>query len=359
MKYLLRLSLVLLACGAFAACGEGGGSSSPLSVNTPAPSPTPTRTPLPGPIVAGQLLPPAGTIYLGAYVDTTGLTGGNTPADLIQFESELGRTLALHMYYQSFLTNWGNRSAQDDFNNSRVPIDSWNCGDTNANIAAGLQDNEIKLKADEIKTYGWPVFVRFFWDMNLPASQLSRSLCFDPHFDYTDQNTHVQTFNGAEFIAAWKHVHDIFVQEGAVNAIFVWSVDSLGVNPLNPSDNGDDHYYYPGDAYVDWVAIDAYDLNGTSFANTYAPMYSVVSGLHKPIMIAETGVPPASQASFFTGGASVLAQQFPQVKAYSYYDAVYYAVGFPENQDWRIGSSGLPSFSAFANDPYLQGTYVH
>lgn len=364
MKNLLRLSVILLFCACFAACGEGSNSST-LSSGSAVPTPTPTRTPLTAPINAGALLPPAGTNYLGAYVNTSGLNGGNTPKDTALLESQIGRTLALHMYYQAWATNWGNRSAADDFNNGRVPIDSWNCGAPDAVVAATPNpspspfatpdpyDAEITLKAQEVKAYAWPVFIRFFWDMNTPDNNLTRQGCYGQLTDLPHGY-----FSGKNFVAAWIKIHDIFEQVGATNAVFVWSVNSQGVNPLNPDQSVDENYY-PGDKYVDWVGIDAYDTNNGSFSQTFQSTYNNLATLHKPIMITETGALPGQQTSFFQEAVPAMQSQFPLVRGLVYYDSIYYdSPGFNQNQDWRITSNALPAFSGFANSRLMQGMYV-
>ncbi|HEX8805896.1 MAG TPA: hypothetical protein VF741_03060, partial [Candidatus Aquilonibacter sp.] len=128
-------------------------------------------------------MPPAGSIYFGAYVDTSGLTGGATSADVASVEAQLARTLALDVQYEAFLTNFGDHAALDDFNNGRVPVDAWSCGDPDAAIAAGTYDKELILKAQTVRAYAWPVFVRYFWDPNLPDTNLSRNACYDAKTD--------------------------------------------------------------------------------------------------------------------------------------------------------------------------------
>ena len=56
-----------------------------------------------------------------------------------------------------------------------------------------------------------------------------------------------------DFVKTWRHVHDIFRQEGATNATWVWCAtgEYHGSLPLKG--------LYPGDDYVDWSCIDAYN----------------------------------------------------------------------------------------------------
>ena len=62
----------------------------------------------------------------------------------------------------------------------------------------------------------------------------------------------------AEYVAAWKHVHAIFVRNGATNVRWVWNPNTMGATtaatylPLYWS-------LYPGDEYVDWLGLDIYN----------------------------------------------------------------------------------------------------
>ncbi|HIQ05018.1 MAG TPA: hypothetical protein EYH31_04880 [Anaerolineae bacterium] len=59
----------------------------------------------------------------------------------------------------------------------------------------------------------------------------------------------------AAFIAAWQRIHDRFVAAGVGPACvrWVWSVNNVDVGSHIAEE------YYPGDAYVDWVAVDGYN----------------------------------------------------------------------------------------------------
>jgi hypothetical protein len=296
---------------------------------------------MPGPVVAGLFTPQPGTIYFGGFVNPSGLVGGNTADATAAFEQQLHRPLTLHMQYEAFTANFSGRALQDDFANQRIPVVSWNCGVPNAKIASGAYDATIRLKATEARNFGWPVFVRYGWDPNLPASLLGRQACYDPA---TDEPDHI--FSPAQYIAAWNRIRSIFAQEGATNVVWLWSASSAGTDPMQ---------YYPGDSQVDWIGIDAYDISGASFSQTFASLYSEFAPLGKPILITETGAPASLQTQFFTGAANTLKAQFPAVRGFMYYDGVSYVS--IQNQDWRITSSAFPAFAALANDPYLQGHY--
>ncbi len=213
-----------------------------------------------------------------------------------------------------------------------MPLDSWNCGVSDATVASGSQDALIKSRADALKAYGKPVMLRYMWEMNLPSSSSFRPACYDPATDNPNG-----VFSPTQFVAAWVHMRQIFVNEGATNVVWVWNPDG--------SNNGS--AYYPGANVVDWVAMDQYDFSGNSFANLYQGPYGWLAPLQKPILIGETGAQAGVQNTFFTNAAQVLATTYPLIKGYVYFDA---------GPTWSFTSGGLSGFTAFANDPYLSAT---
>jgi mannan endo-1,4-beta-mannosidase len=94
----------------------------------------------------------------------------------------------------------------------------------------------------------------------------------------------------ADFVAAWRHIHDIFRTVGATNVIWTWTpnvVNHLPHAPLKP--------LYPGDAYVDWIGMDGYFTNRgeQTFDALFGPtMREVGRFTRKPFLIVETGAEP-------------------------------------------------------------------
>ena len=78
-------------------------------------------------------------------------------------------------------------------------------GTTAAAIASGTEDANIARVADAVKALGSRVLVRFAYEMDQPTS--------GPRY----------LGSPAQFIAAWRHVHDVFQARGVTNARFVWS----------------------------------------------------------------------------------------------------------------------------------------
>ena len=85
-------------------------------------------------------------------------------------------------------------------------------------------------------------------------------------------------------MAAWRHIWQVFQNAGATNVAFVWSIGASGRDQ-------DLINYYPGSAYVDWIAADGYDRpnNPVSFTARFQPWYNEFSGFGLPLMVGESG----------------------------------------------------------------------
>ena len=94
----------------------------------------------------------------------------------------------------------------------------------------------------------------------------------------------------AKYIAAYHHVHDLFVADGATNVYWVWCplVADVPAETWNHWTN-----YYPGDDYVDWVGLDAYNWGTSSSCCTWQSFGDLVTDLYndyagkKPLIVAE------------------------------------------------------------------------
>jgi hypothetical protein len=166
--------------------------------------------------------------------------------------------------------------------------------------------------------------------------------------------------NDAEtFKAAWRHIHDIFVKEGATNVTWVWSVNWLST-PDTPENSFD--AYYPGDAYVDWTGISGFNW-GTStdqqewrqFNEMYRGPLAYLETLGKPIMVAEFASVPngGDKVAWITDAYKRIREEHPEIKAVIYYDAIERRP--KDTQDWRIDRPAkvAAAFEAAVGHPYF------
>ena len=160
--------------------------------------------------------------------------------------------------------------------------------------------------------------------------------------------------SASEYIAAWRHVVHIFRSRGVKNVSWVWSpnVDCSGKCPFNR--------FYPGDSYVDWVALDGYNYASVlgmpweSFAEVFSSSYSEMLAVsHKPFMVAETASTEVGgdKAAWIRQAFLVdLPSRFPQIRA-----AIWFDVDL--ETDWRVDSSpaSLAAFRDVVASPLYGG----
>lgn len=97
---------------------------------------------------------------------------------------------------------------------------------------------EIVRWADRIRDYGAPLYFAFNHE---PESAANRSMGEAP-----------------DFIAAWRKIHGIFQQRDVDNARFMWIMTDYAFFVGSQARN-DAAKWYPGDAYLEAMAADAYN----------------------------------------------------------------------------------------------------
>jgi hypothetical protein len=155
------------------------------------------------------------------------------------------------------------------------------------------------------------------------------------------------------FVAAWRKIHDIFVQEGARNAVWVWCPNA---SAFNDDEDRIALKWYPGPNYVDWICGDGYNFapnrpgdRWRSFDEIFEGFYKTGKTLNKPMMVGEFGVledpqAPGRKEAWFHEAHDHLATKFPAIAALVYFNAdsttngVYF--------DWRVDTSPS-SFEGF------------
>jgi hypothetical protein len=363
----LRTGLALVCLPFFAAACGGGSASSPASI--PAGPVTQQSLPLgsvqkavarktaglsPTGCVPFQYsapdLPAPCTIYVGGFISPThGESPSQQIASTATFESQIGRKLALDMHYYQFTDAFPGIAEQDDLKNGRIAFDSWHCGDTDANIAAGVDDAIISKRAANIAAYGGPVFLRYKWEMNLTYNKK----CQDPAHDVVESDGRVH-YNPTYFQYAFDHIRAVFAANGASNVVWVFNPSSSGIDP---------DLYYPGDNYVDWISFDHYDTNMKDFQDTFSALnkkggesyytypYFIANHPNKPFIIGETGIAQTGQQMFIGGADQALQQAFPNILAMVYWDST------GQRGQYQLLQYGIQAYAQFAAGPYEQGFY--
>lgn len=166
-------------------------------------------------------------------------------------------------------------------------------------IDEGTYDKYIRFWAQDAKEINSPIYVRFAHEMN------------DPYrYPWGPQNNKPK-----DFVKAWKHVHDIFKEEGATNIIWVWSP--------HPSYKYFEAFY-PGKEYVDYVGLGVLNFGTAaswsqwwSFEDLFGKDYKDLAIFNKPIMIAEFGSlnVGGNRAKWFADALRDLPTKYPQIKS--------------------------------------------
>jgi hypothetical protein len=143
-------------------------------------------------------------------------------------------------------------------------------------------------------------------------------------------------YTASDYRAMYRHVVDVFREQGATNV--KWVMNYMGAQKWALAD-----WYpqlWPGHRYVDWIAFDPYKTSGlggqdggfSTLVNQYwgntswRGAYDWAQREHpgKPVMLGEWGVgersgDPSWKADFFRSIASQL-DEFPRLKALVYFD---------------------------------------
>ncbi|MFN2543013.1 MAG: glycosyl hydrolase [Actinomycetota bacterium] len=291
-----------------------------------------------------DLVPAAGVLF-GSWVDFDRRWTNNhdAEAEVAAFETQIGRRLAIDHHYYAWTDRFPSGLEQWDIGNGRIPLISWK-GTTLSDILDGSFDGMIRARARAVRALHTPVFLRFAWEMNGRWEAWS---------GYRNGGA---DGGPSRYIRAWRHVHAIFDHQHATNAAWVWAPAHQD-GPPAPWNHWT--HYYPGDRWVDWVGIDAFNWGTStrwghwaSFRDLIEPVYRDYAG-RKPIMIAETGSAKegGDKPWWFTYARRNIEHTLPYVRAVVYFNAMDHAY----DTNWRATTTAVSgsAFRAWALDPYF------
>jgi mannan endo-1,4-beta-mannosidase len=179
-------------------------------------------------------------------------------------------------------------------------------------IAAGGSDDYLRSYADEVIAFGHPVIVSFGHEMN------------GTWYSWGDGHE-----SPAAFVAAWRHIVEVFRDAGAANVTWLWTVSSISGASSSLSQ------WWPGASWVTWVGVAGYyyqasDDFGSVFGSTIAAIRGISSA---PLLIAETavGTTPDREREIDALFAGVSANRLAGVV---WFDEAQHAGLY--HQDWRL-----------------------
>lgn len=279
--------------------------------------------------------PPAHGALFGAFVGV----GNNAEQDFLDEEALLGRRWVIDNRFYSY-EDWINDRTRWDIAQHKIPLITWEPHEPLDEIIAGRHDDVIHARAQGARDLGVEIFLRWGHEMN------------GNWYPWAGANNGNEA-GPAKYIAAWRHVHDLFVADGATNVVWVWCplVTDVPAEPWNHWSN-----YYPGDDYVDWVGLDAYNWGNSSSCCTWQSFGELVTDLYddyagkKPLIVPETASAEVggNKAAWIDDMHQALETRFAAIKAVVWFD-------INKETDWRIASSPptLAAYRAMALDPYF------
>jgi hypothetical protein len=281
-------------------------------------------------------IPPANGALLGAFVGV----GNNDTPDFLAEEQLIDRRWVIDNRFYSY-EDFVNDRTRWDVAQKKLPLITWEPHWPLDEIIAGTDDALFHMRAQGLRDLGVDVLLRFGHEMN------------GNWYPWAGANNGGANGGPAKYIAAYRHVHDLFVADGATNVYWVWCplVADVPAESWNHWTN-----YYPGDDYVDWVGMDAYNWGNSSSCCTWQSFGELVTDLYndyagkKPIIVPET-----SSAEVGGNKAAWIADLQQQLK--THFTAIKAVVWFDINKetDWRIASTPptLAAYKAMALDPFF------
>ena len=209
--------------------------------------------------------------YLGVAI-------AGAPQDMSRVEAWAARTGGkpnMITIYESFDDQFAAAEVRKIYAYGALPIIRWEPFKQGLrDLTAGRFDDYLTEFAESVKRTNVPIALTVAHEMN------------GQWYPWGTQKN-----KPADFVAAWRHMHDVFRQVGATNVIWTWTPNVVNYlhTPLKS--------FWPGPAYVDWMGIDGYFTHkgDQTFRNLFGPTLTQLRKISpKPTLIVETGSEPGS-----------------------------------------------------------------
>jgi hypothetical protein len=349
----LNIAATALLCLALTACGSQAGNYTPAPANAGSGSTQLTQA-----ITLSTLpiLTDTSTSTEGVFIAAA--CANRAVVDCANFANDFRHGLALGVKYATWDNDLASYMQGTGMNNwpaqNMVPEITWEPKMSTSNVTYvgiinGAYDTYIRKTADELKAYGHPVFLRPFHEFN------------GKWYSWGLANQGADSTADTNFIAAWRHVHNIFATEGATNVKFIWCFANTSVPSTKTAPWNNEAAAYPGDAYVDWIGFDAYNRGNQAYTKppwvTFDQMISsaysraVAISANKPVIWAEGaaneygdgGTKKADWVNQMFTELSSTSNPYPHLKAITWFES--------DTNTYKYDSmSTTPVYDAFVND---------
>jgi endoglucanase len=209
-------------------------------------------------------------------------------------------------------------------NGNTKTCDSW------ASVAAGTYDSWWITQAQNIKAWGYPVYLSF------------------NHEPTVDSPTHPSCGTAPEYIAAYDHVVQLFAAQHVTNVKWVWT---LTASTFNGTDGGPTAWE---PSHYDVVGVDGYNhaFKWRTPQDVFQTAEDFARSRGKPLLIGEIG--SDEQTGNPMGKANWITQAAALFKSYGNVVAVEWTNTGTGGNYWLDSSpQALAAFTAAGRDPYF------
>ena len=319
-----------------------------------------------------KLQPPSKGVYHSAFPDFGG-SEDNVTSERI---SNFGKLANKSIVWAAFSDNWGEsnitfpKAAVETIHNQgavpylrKMPRSSLHeIDDSNPvykpdpkyslqKIIDGDFDTQLREYAREVKQTNIPIMIDFACEMNGNWFYWS-GICSGGKTK--DKYGDPALADGPEkYRDAYRHIINIFKEEGANNVTWVFHVDAYS----DPAESWNNYSaYYPGDDYIDWIGVSAYgstsagevDENFTEIMDDVYPQLESISKT-KPLAVLEFGVNEGKDKPQWIKEAleSIKNGKYSRIKAVSYW-----------HENWDEGDGTVSKLRIDSSKESLE-TYRH
>jgi mannan endo-1,4-beta-mannosidase len=236
---------------------------------------------------------PASSLKWGVFLPDSSLSS---------FEQTVGQQADMQATFVGWNTNFPTSDANSLKASGKTLVIFWeNTGTSLDQIIAGNSDAYLSSFAAQAKASGASVILAPLHEMN-------------GNWDTWDGTVGSNT--PAKVISTWKHIHDAFA--GVSNVKFAWDVNNVSVP--NTSANSINSYY-PGDAYVDYVAVDGFNFDSDSWDQVFpSSLMNQLSFYNKPVYILSTASVPGSQKAQWIKDMGAHIKNYPGIAGWVWFN---------------------------------------